>query len=302
MNWVTATQLRATCLALLLIMSRASWLSVILALIVPAIAAAASVTVPVRVDQATFPAIPGIAINVGEVFTITASGEACFDTACVTKASPDGSGQGPGSPAARLPGAARHSLVCGIGGQSSSHLFFAGRSTSGVASVSGSFFCGMNEDPGIPSSYADNSGSWTVTISTAVAPPRAGICWRVTETGSLPLLNGGQLCLDERSLLYGDTTAAGVGAFTAFPGSACDGKHPAMFTAVADGSVAVLGVSILMVESLDGRSIFAQCFPTTLEVRVVLSTLSGQGLSWRRGAAFVPGDEFQRVGLVLIAD
>lgn len=59
-----------------------------------------------------------------------------------------------------------HALICGIGGQSASDLFFLGSSFSvQSAPKSGSLFCGMNDN-----NYADNQGSWTATVTVGEEP------------------------------------------------------------------------------------------------------------------------------------
>lgn len=99
---------------------------IILCLILPpsaliGTAEAATVTVEVPVTTQTFSAIPGLTITAGDLLTITATGTACFDTRCSPGASPDGSNSGNGSASAKLPGAPRHALICGISGHTLSH-------------------------------------------------------------------------------------------------------------------------------------------------------------------------------------
>lgn len=146
----------------------------------------ATVTAQVPVDQRTYPAVSGITITQGQSLTITATGTACYDTDCNPPVSPDGSGRGLGEPNFKLPGAPQHGLVCGIGGQSPSDLFFVGSSFSGQADRSGSLFCGMNEAD-IPDSWPDNSGRWTVTVTTDA---RSWSGWSAVsgggQTGSQP--------------------------------------------------------------------------------------------------------------------
>ena len=156
---------------------------------------AASVTVQVPVDQQTFPAIPGITITQGQTLTITASGTACFDTDCSPGVTPSGSNSGNGSASAKLPGAPRHGLVCGIGGQAPSDLFFVGTSFSGPASASGSLFCGMNEDPNIPDVWPDNSGSWTVSVSLGQVQPTGTLAVTVRRSDTNALLSGATVSL-----------------------------------------------------------------------------------------------------------
>jgi hypothetical protein len=116
--------------------------------------------------SATFSAFGDLSITAGQVLTISASGTICVDSpGCTLNAPPGGSGVGNGDPTAKLPGAPTHSLICGIGDQTANDLFFVGSSYSGIASRSGALFCGVNEQPGIQSSYNDNLGSWTLIVA-----------------------------------------------------------------------------------------------------------------------------------------
>lgn len=113
-----------------------------------------------------FAAVPGVTVTSGRTLRITASGTICADSpGCAANASPNGSGRGNGDSTARLPGVPVHSLICGIGAQGASDLFFVGSNFSAVAARSGPLFCGLNEQPGIQSAYNDNRGSWSIVVT-----------------------------------------------------------------------------------------------------------------------------------------
>jgi len=95
--------------------------------------------------------------------TITAIG--CINTTSNGCVGPQGIGVNAGAQG-RLPGAPSFGLVCGIGGQLTSDLFYAGPgsayATGITVSRSGTIFCGLNApDAG---SYAGNTGTWSVTV------------------------------------------------------------------------------------------------------------------------------------------
>ncbi|MEK7403597.1 MAG: hypothetical protein AAB225_00675 [Acidobacteriota bacterium] len=127
------------------------------------------VTFSVAVNRLNFSAVPGVIIAQGQRLQFKASGTVCFGQPCSSNsASPNGSGRGNSGPGSKLPGAPWHSLICGIGGQSVNELFFVGTDLGITASRGGSLYCGMNEGAD-QSQYNDNTGAWTVRLTSAVS-------------------------------------------------------------------------------------------------------------------------------------
>jgi hypothetical protein len=114
--------------------------------------------------SATFAALPGITVVAGQRLTITASGFIIV-AGVAGGVQPGGSNTGNGGSQARLPGAPKHGLVCGINGQTTTvDLFFVGTSfTATSALATGPLFCGMNA-PDL-AGFTGNSGSWTLTVT-----------------------------------------------------------------------------------------------------------------------------------------
>lgn len=252
---------------------------------------AETVTTGVSVASPTFSEIAGIAIVAGGQLTIVANGSACADSACTPSVSPVGLVGQFGSSQAMLTGAPLWGLICGIGGQTQGDLFFVGTAYSQTASQSGSLSCGMNEDPATLSSYSDNSGSWTISVTfTPEGEPteEASVlsCW---TSGSAEPLTGkisGQICLDldMDTLDSSKKVHSGGGYFSADEGN-CKGTHPALFAVTPDDpGFFRVGVTVMRMKKPNATNI-KSCYPIIMDILLSTAIKEGIGASWNREEA-----------------
>jgi hypothetical protein len=102
----------------------------------------------------------GVNVAAGNRVRFRASGTVTIDAAGTT-ATPDGSGLGNAGSSAVLPGAPLHGLVCAWD-PAGNTKFFVGSENTVQATIDGTIYCTVNEQPDRDSSYMDNTGAWTI--------------------------------------------------------------------------------------------------------------------------------------------
>jgi hypothetical protein len=113
----------------------------------------------VPASSASFTDVSGSSVVSGHVMLIEASGCVTVDTG--GRASPAGSWRRDAAVDAVVAGKPLHGLVCRIG---TGAPFYVGSSLLFTATESGTLSCIVNEEPFTAGSFADNSGSWTVSV------------------------------------------------------------------------------------------------------------------------------------------